>query len=516
MSVTLVGTVVNSCDAITGFNQGNISTDDDFVQGTGAIGLKAPVGANEMYTTTISGGPYNFSSGGGQFGYHIIMWFNTKTPIQATSGLRIVVGNGTSRGHWNVEPSSFYKGGFITRVTSTSANFSSIAAGTWTVGGNPAQLSSVTQVGGVFETTTSIMGNFNNIQLDQMTIGLGVRADGTGNSFETVRSQDEDTSFWGWWSSKAGAYIGQGKLYIGPATGSATCTFDDEGAVVIFPDVSAGSVAVGFYEINVRGGSTAITWVGNFIAAENPSAARWSLTMDSTASLTDTNSVYAGFDTLTLNSLSLLNGVKLDGGTSIVQNDATMEGCQILNANTSGGVAQILSNNPANISNCDFTAPSTGGHAIEIDSTGTYSFAGNTFTGYDSTIDSTNAAIYNNSGGLVTLNVSGASSPSYRNGTDATTVINNTVQVTLTGMQDNSEVRIYEAGTTTPVAGIEDATSGSPGARTFAFNDSPGDFVDIIVHSLGYKWLRVADFEIPGSNSSLPIQQVIDRNYSNP
>ena len=62
MAVTLVGTVVNTADAVTGFNQGNISTDDDFVQGTGAVGLKATTGVNELYTTTIASAAFRRGS----------------------------------------------------------------------------------------------------------------------------------------------------------------------------------------------------------------------------------------------------------------------------------------------------------------------------------------------------------------------------------------------------------------------------------------------------------------------
>lgn len=463
MAVTLVGEVVNSCDAITGFTTGNISGDDDFVQGTGAIGQKISATTTEMYTTSLGAtAPYNFASGGGEFGYHIIMWFNTKTPVASSSGLRIVVGNGTSRGQWYVEPSGFYKGGFITRVVDAASAFDVIAAGTWTLGGNPGQLTNVTQMGGVFETTTSIMGSFNNCQLDQMTIGLGVRVDagtvGTPNTFETVRAADEDTNFWGWWSSKVGAIVGQGKLYIGPSTGSATSVFSDEGVVVIFPDVGAGQVASGFYEIATRGAGTDVTLVGCFISAENPSAARWGLTIDSTTnSYSDTNSVYSGFGTLSLNSTTTLTGVKLDGGQAITQNSASLDGCQILNAATADGVAFITANDIESIQNCDFTF--SDGHAIELTSAHPASpteitFTGNTFTGYGGTAGSnltansgsTDAAIYNNSGKDLIINISGGSNISVRNGAGATTTVQISVPLEINGVTEGTRCSMIGSG----------------------------------------------------------------------
>lgn len=74
--------------------------------------------------------------------------------------------------------------------------------------------------------------------------------------------------------------------------------------------------------------------------------------------------------------------------------------------------------------NCTFTGSGSGGHAVEVTSSGTTSFVGNVFTSYGAT-GTTSAAIYNNSGGLLTINVSGGgNSPTYRNGVGATTVVN--------------------------------------------------------------------------------------------
>ena len=203
MTVTLVGEVINAADATTGFNQGNISGDDDFVEGTGAIGLKCSNAVCQIFTTTLgASAPYDFSGAGAENGDHIVMWFNTKTPIAASGGLRIYVGDsvGADSGEWHVDPAGFYKGGFITKVIDAARDFD-VVTGAWTLTGNPAQLTNIDQVGGVFNTTTSIMGSFNNVQLDQFPVGSGIRVDagtvGVPNTFETVRAQDEDTSFWG-------------------------------------------------------------------------------------------------------------------------------------------------------------------------------------------------------------------------------------------------------------------------------------------------------------------------------
>lgn len=519
MAVTLIGTIVNSCDAITGFNQGNISGDDDFVEGTGAIGLKGGLGLNEIYTTSLGGGPYNFSSAGGEFEDHIIMWFNTKTPIDDPAGLRIIVGNGTDRGHWDVDPAGFYKGGFVTKMVDTARDFDAIIAGTWTTTGNPAQLTNVTEVGGAFTTLTTIMGNFNNVQLDQMTIGTGLRVDAgsvaTPNTFETVRAADEDTAFYGWWGSANGAVVSKGKLFIGPATGTTVSVFNDLAFSVIFADER---VAVGFYEINTRGAGTDVTWDLASISAANSASARWNLTVQSdTNSFSDSNGVWTGADQLVLSANTTLTGTVFVDGNKLIQNSATLTGIGVIAANTTTGVAFIESNDPSKITNGSFTF--SAGHAIELTTPGTYTFSGNTFSGYGAN-DSNDAAIYNNSSGLVTLNIAGGGdTPTIRNGTGASTTVNNNISITLTGLRDNTEIRVLDNTTGEFLDGIEDATAGTTDDRSFTFSLSAGVIVDIAIFNINFILPpnnRIEDFTIPTADASIPVSQIRDRNYVNP
>jgi len=515
MAVTLVGEIVNSCDATTGFNTGGISGDDDFVEGTGALGAKVSSTTTDFYTTSLGAtAPYDFSSGGGESGYHIIMWFNTKTPINSTTGLTIIVGNGTDRAKWNVLGSGFYKGGFITRVINTAADFDTISAGTWTTTGNPAQLSNITQMGGGFTTTTSIMGSFNNCQIDQITIGEGLRVDagtvGTPNTFETVRAADEDTAFYGWWSSSNGTIIGKGKLYIGPATGSATSVFNDTAFKVAFANEL---VATGFYEISTRGAGTDVTWELGNISSADSSSVRWSLTVDSTTnSFDDTNSVLSGFDTLTLSANTTMTGTTFIDGTSIVQNDAILDGCTFLDANTADGVALITSDNPGDIKNCSFTF--SDGHAIEIDTPGTYTLTNNTYSGYGAN-DTNDAVIYNNSGGAVTLNVSGGDTPTVRNGTSATTTVNSTVSFSLSNVVSGSRVYVEAIAGGTLSAGtvMISATTISTDPWNGPSVEANQPFKCVLANAStpGSEYKRISFEDNTGSGFSRRIEQTLDK-----
>jgi hypothetical protein len=83
---------------------------------------------------------------------------------------------------------------------------------------------------------------------------------------------------------------------------------------------------------------------------------------------------------------------------------------------------------------------------------------------------------------------------------------------TLNGLQPNSEVRIYLSGTSTELIGVENS------GTSFTYNyQYSGDFnIDYIVFNLGYLPIRVTGITLGGQNSSVLIQQTIDRQYLNP
>jgi hypothetical protein len=422
----LIGVVANDCDT-DNFTPGEADA-DIFIQGSGSIGLKVSAAISTFITTTLSTSPYNFSSGGGEEGDHIIAWFNA---LNAVNSFGIYLQEGTDTGYWTINAPAGYTGGFVPLIVDPTTDFTAVA-GTWTTTGNPTQLDNVTGAGGRFDISGAIMGNFHNAILDQITIGTGIRVtDGDGTTagtFGGVTDFDGDTNQYGFWTTALGNPVARGKLIIGPATGNDACKFEDTGVVVTFADAP---VAAGFYEIEVVEPGTGLTDVdfhSIFIRAENPTNARWSLTITDTPSFDCDLCTFEGFDVITLEAQSVMDTCKFDNGNSIIQNNALIDGCTFLNANTADGVALITSDNPADIRDCNFTF--SDGHAIEIDTAGTYTFQGNIFTGYGTGND---AEIYNNSGGLVTLNITSSGTVvNVRNGTSATTVVNSTVTTTVT------------------------------------------------------------------------------------
>lgn len=152
----------------------------------------------------------------------------------------------------------------------------------------------------------------------------------------------------------------------------------------------------------------------------------------------------------------VLSGWDIIGKAGVVFNGATFDSCYEVTLNGGGLQGAIVSNSldpvavntddPEAITNTSFISAGTG-HAIEATAPGTFAFEGNTFTGYGAD-GSTDAAFYNNSGGLITLTVpAGETAPTIRNGAGASTVIDTPVEnqkVTLNGVVVGSRVQIYD------------------------------------------------------------------------
>jgi hypothetical protein len=174
----------------------------------------------------------------------------------------------------------------------------------------------------------------------------------------------------------------------------------------------------------------------------SPSDYHWRIHASSSASaIYDFNGLaLIGAGDVVLQNVTTFSTMSFVNCTNVTQNSAPISNC-IFN------YSYLKSNLPSAISGCDFTSAGTG-HAIEITVPGTYNFSDNQFAGYSGT--STNAAIYNNSGGAVTLNISnGGATPSVRNGAGASTTLNNAtlVDIVLSNIVVGSKYRIEEAAT---------------------------------------------------------------------
>ena len=106
--------------------------------------------------------------------------------------------------------------------------------------------------------------------------------------------------------------------------------------------------------------------------------------------------------------------------------------------------------------------------------------------------------------GTITLSNGATFIGSFTDSNGTTTI----TTLTLTGLQPNSEVRVFNTGTITEVAGVENS------GTSFTANISASS-VDIVVHSLGYLNQRIENLATT-NDTTLPITQIVDRQYDNP
>lgn len=239
-----------------------------------------------------------------------------------------------------------------------------------------------------------------------------------------------------------------------------------------------------------------------------------------------------GAGAITLARAITISGLTINDYVTLDVSNATLDSCTILNPpaandslttnastnidNCTINVSTVTSGNrwcsvadPSIFSGCSFTGG--GGHAIRITTPGTYTLTENTFTGFGAD-GSNGAAIFNDSGGAVTLNISNGSTPTVRNGSGASTTVNNNVTITVTPLQTGSEVRFYLHGTSTEVAGIESSTGSS-----FAASVPASTSLDLVVfcYSPAKEPIRRESLSFSVSQNLDPGQRE-DRNFSNP
>lgn len=161
------------------------------------------------------------------------------------------------------------------------------------------------------------------------------------------------------------------------------------------------------------------------------------------------------------------------------------------------------------IIDCKFYSSWTG-HWIEITTVWTYTFTWNKFNGFAVADWVTwNEAIYNNSWWLITINIAGGwDTPTIHNGVGATTTVNNSVTLTLTGLINWSDVVILEWWTSNVLADVDQWWT------SFAYSYSISWVeIDIGIIKPWYIVKYIYWFLLASTDSSIPVKQSTDRDY---
>lgn len=505
ITVTPNLSTIYTADSETGWSGGTLNT-DDMIEGTGCLAENNQAAVDAfMYDYQGQNGTTLDLSNTTLYSWGLCTNY---IALHATAGIRIRVSDGTNYGEWNVGGSDTYGGGWKCFAVYTGKAFDA------NDGADP-NLAAITQVGIVFNTVVKYK-NVQNIFWDICRYGTGLAITGGTSSvpgtFSEIVSAD-DTNSYGVISEQDGVFFCQGKLVFGD-TASADCYFADQNQVVVFPDRFGTENE--FFGIDVLGNTTGTTDV-QFGTVSNNVGGNGCYFRGNNNSKPQINGSGANIDVFHLYGCTLQHcgQVILDQQTNNVLS-TTFINCNLIQPNqvtfdqnvvSACEKTQALSLPLTHyVTNTSFNSNV---NAILISAIGTYNFNGIIFSG--NTYDVENAST-----GLVTINVSDGDSPTYTNTNGGSVAVNNNVSVTLTGMKDNTEVRVYEQGTTNELAGTDNATTGTIDNREFTFSLSAGTSVDIRIFNIDWISTNILNYTVPSSSASLPVTQVTDRVYANP
>jgi hypothetical protein len=294
--------------------------------------------------------------------------------------------------------------------------------------------------------------------------------------------------------------------------GTTDISFSDSEKSIAFPPLADGVNTFQNYldslgiEINATAAST-VELVNSQIGASVPYGFDVTAATGATIDLTGNSYVFA---TANLDSDASYDRQLFVGGAGVTHNSAEIRNSTFIINDQLGAASGMIdwdSSTDIEASTFELSSGTTTGHAIKFATAGTYTFTGLNFNAFGADGTDT-AAILNDSGGAVVVNVFGGNAPTVKNGTGSSTTVNVLTTLTLTGLQANSEIRVYDAGTTTELAGVENS------GTTFTANIAANS-VDIVIHSLGYIYQKISGADTT-ANLTLPIQQQVDRNYRNP
>jgi len=205
----------------------------------------------------------------------------------------------------------------------------------------------------------------------------------------------------------------------------------------------------------------------------------------------------------------------------IITGGATFNGgCKFEESINASAVLVSSPANAAKISSSEFISDGTG-NGLEITGTAAnMTLSDIDFTGYSTTVDADKAIYVNIATGTMTINISGGSgvtASSHVRTAGATVIVSADTTVTFTGMKDNTEVRIYKTSDGSVVDGIENATAGTTDNRSFSWAAASATDVYYVLHNWNaiepfYQTIRVEGYIVPSTDTSIAIQQQIDRN----
>jgi hypothetical protein len=477
-------TVLSTCDATTGWSASTLDT-EVVKQGTASgSGILRTSGLNtRTYTTTT----FNAT------GQHLRMWLNFASigflQNKANGGIRLFAQDtGGAIGYWYLGGIDTYDGGWVLLQVDMDRAFDS----------GSANRTIINRVGFTLN-LTGAPRNAVNTWWDYLVRGNGMTITGgtSGDpiNWDGVAAVDAANGY-GAVRKVNGVFFVNTNLTIG---GAANTYFEDTNQIVVFEDMPVNS---DLYKLEPLGTGTTAFNLTNSVMKSASTDSRFDLLLNNANlnTLNFTGNTVVNADAVRFKSGQSVSGAVFQGCNQIQTGGASFTDNIVRNSLDASGA--LLWPDGSSVMNCAFTGNN---RAIQINTTGTKDFVGITFAG--NTFD-----INNTSGSAVVVNVSGGGTASGVTSTGSAVTVQSAATLTLTGIVDGSEVRIYESGTINELYGLESKAAGVDPAYSY----TSAQPVDIVVHNLAYQYWRLNNYSLPSSDATLPVSQVFDRNYRNP
>jgi hypothetical protein len=456
VTVTDRRTIFNEADSLTNWNVGTLNT-SEYAESTASVAYAYNIATGQIYwsdggTTTLdltdqmiyiysacnalqnswTTGPHALFLGDGtnQVAFHM------------AGGDRDVFKHADGPVLWQSfvldgpEASGIYTDGEYTNVAGNLINLNFAA---------------IEEFGGHYITQSKALGGGQNCFCDIIRYGndgirvTGGSGTGPGTFLEVVledRSTDNQKAHGIIRELSTDVYGIQGPITFGWDNGTTEDSwFDDDGIVIVYENRRIGDNRYYFNVVGSGAQITNFTLIGSTIKSAGPK-----VKCDFSSSGIDSFILTSVVFTALGNEIYFANDIDASGHF-ITQ--CTFDTCGIIDpgtvnfnnntiqnaVNPSGGLL-IDDDDTDSLSDLSFiSGPS--GHAIYVSVSGSYQLTNFTYTGYGAT-GTTDASVFNNSSGIVILNINGGDSPTYRNGVGSTTFIKNSVDLTITVVDTNN------------------------------------------------------------------------------
>lgn len=526
--------VITSCDTNTGWSElsGHTSGSADaqetetYIQGSAAVSQPTGQAINQTAGMEYDYGS-NITFGAGDCFW---MWqiFTSPGAIKdwGVGGMRMVAGSSSGNVyHWNAMGIDAYKypyGGWqntaVDIVNAPQDGVDGSPAGTWRIFGSLPNIAARVTKGNPHAVDVLRYGRGDLIMTNgDVTNGYATFAGASAYN-------DNSSNRFGMLQAEGIGYLWKGLMSLG--TASTAVDFRDSNTSITI-DWTPKTYA-DFNKIEINNASSRVDWTNISFAWSSPySTGPYAM---SSGYLEVVDDCDVNFDSCQFTDMathiykassSVLSTV-FRRCAQVTANSADFSDSTFTDANVGTGEAALLwdtnVDTQTKLAGVTFIKGDGTTHAIELGTNvpSTITLSGVTVSGYSASNGQNDSVVYNNSGKSVTINLSGCTGTfTYRNGTSASTTFAQTNTLTLTGLKNPSEVRVFDAGTTTEISGTgqENVTTG-----TFATSIDAATYpsVDISILSLGYQNTRLLDVDMSSGNRSIPVSQVVDRQYLNP